>query len=181
MSGFTNQFSLQQSILSELIALIKSGRYTSKLGVPNATVLIGHSFGSVLSHGIATTTPDAVDAIILTGYSNNATLLEVPIIISAWQPRMANLARKEWVTLDAGYVTWVDLFSNINTSVLPYFINQHLLSLTFYLLGSSKFQAIHYRRLNTPNTTNSRLALLKHSPLHPPYSPVRRSREQCWL
>lgn len=124
MSGFTNQFSLQQSILSELIALIKAGKYTSKLGIPKSTVLIGHSFGSVLSHGIATATPNAVDAIILTGYSNNATLLEVPIIISAWQPRMANLARKVWSTLDAGYVTWVDLFSNINTWVLPCFIQQ---------------------------------------------------------
>lgn len=115
ISGFVNQLSIQQSILSQLVALIKSGKYTGTIGVPNSTVLIGHSFGSTLTHSFAKAEPSVVDAIILTGYSNNATLVKPPVLISAWQFKIANLVRQVWSDLDAGYVTWVDIYSNVNT------------------------------------------------------------------
>ncbi|CAG8954711.1 hypothetical protein HYFRA_00004634 [Hymenoscyphus fraxineus] len=115
VSGYINQLSIQESILAQLAALVKSGAYTGTLGVPKSTVLIGHSFGSTITHAVAKSKPGAADAIILTGYSNNATLVKTPVLISAWQLKIANLFREAWSQLDTGYVTWVDLYSNVNT------------------------------------------------------------------
>jgi pimeloyl-ACP methyl ester carboxylesterase len=48
-----------------------------------SVVLMGHSFGSGLSHGLATKAPEAADAIMLTAYLPVDTYWSVPIIISA--------------------------------------------------------------------------------------------------
>lgn len=112
ISGFVNQIGIQLEILKKLVSYIKAGSYTGDLGVPKSTVLMGHSFGSILSHGLATTTPDAVDAIILTAYAVDPKYLNVPIIISAWQLKIASLAGKVYEGLDKAYVVWDDLKSN---------------------------------------------------------------------
>lgn len=44
-------------------------------------VAIGHSYGSAQSHGLATMHPDAVDAVVLTGFSTNGQ--GVPLFLSA--------------------------------------------------------------------------------------------------
>ena len=115
MSGFENQFSLQLDILTQITSLVRSGSYTGSVGVPKSIVLLGHSFGSILSHGLATIAPKAIDGVILTGYSTNASVWNVPVVFSAWQPRMASLASKTWADFDAGHVTWPDLFANLIT------------------------------------------------------------------
>ncbi|MCJ1451432.1 hypothetical protein MMC28_001769 [Mycoblastus sanguinarius] len=114
ISGFTNQFSIQPSILIELAGLLKAGKYTGNIGVPRAVTLIGHSFGSILTHGVAVYAPQAVDEIVLTGYGLNFSTIDLPLVLQGWNVRIAETASAE---VDAGYLTWVDLYANINMLV----------------------------------------------------------------
>lgn len=84
---------------------IKAGKFFS---APKNLVLVGHSFGSVVSNSLLATNPSIVDGAVLIGigYSVPST----PINFEAWQPRLARLASPErWRQLDGGYVTWVDI------------------------------------------------------------------------
>jgi pimeloyl-ACP methyl ester carboxylesterase len=77
-------------------------------------VLVGHSFGSVVSNALIAAAPAIVDGVVLTGIGyavpSNAVNFE------AWQPRLARLQSPgRWRQLDGGYVTWVDIFANVNT------------------------------------------------------------------
>ena len=173
-------------MLQQLIGFINEGKCTGKIGVPSSTVLVGHSFGSILSHGIAKVAPHTVDAIILTGYLPVATYLNVEIIAASWQPRIANLeGQGRWHDYDTGYVTWVDLFSNVDTYV---FISVHrtlppALSLalrpnyqpTVIISDSSKAQAMHKMRLYMPRRTSSLSASPKPSQAHLHSSQTRPS------
>lgn len=67
VSGYVAQASNQISILQELATAVKSGKYTSSFGKPESLVLVGHSFGSVISAAAITATPALADGLILTG------------------------------------------------------------------------------------------------------------------
>lgn len=69
ISGYVNQASIQTAILQELVAYIHKGKYTGELGIPKALVLVGHSFGSVISAAALTATPEIADGLVLTGRS----------------------------------------------------------------------------------------------------------------
>ncbi|KAK2813287.1 hypothetical protein FQN50_000601 [Emmonsiellopsis sp. PD_5] len=113
LSGFVNQAAIQIPILRELTTLLKSGKYTGNTGKPKSLVLVGHSFGSFLSNALVATDPDAADGVILTGYgftSNGAVTME------AFNPRIAaQQDPKKFGELDAGYITWSDVYSNVNS------------------------------------------------------------------
>ncbi|MCJ1393959.1 hypothetical protein MMC18_006836 [Xylographa bjoerkii] len=118
ISGWINQFSNQNAILTELATLIKAGKYTGPIGTPNSVALIGHSFGSVLSHGVAAFAPNTIDALILTGYNLNGTAVNLPLVVQAWAPQIASteaVFTGQDAELDNGYISWPDVYANINT------------------------------------------------------------------
>jgi pimeloyl-ACP methyl ester carboxylesterase len=113
VSGYVAQVSIQEAILEQLVTRIRSGAFGEK---PKHVVLLGHSFGSVISNDVLVKNPGLVDAAILTGIgyenpSNTETFL-------MWQPKLARLqSPARWGQLDGGYITWVDVFANIATYV----------------------------------------------------------------
>ncbi|KFY47811.1 hypothetical protein V496_10433 [Pseudogymnoascus sp. VKM F-4515 (FW-2607)] len=114
VSGYTNQANIQVAILAELASAIRLGRLTGSMGKPTAIVLVGHSFGSFISNALISAQPTVADAVILTGISYAGGTPGV--VASAFQPRIAaSQSPHKWRHLDNGYVTWVDVFANINT------------------------------------------------------------------
>jgi alpha-beta hydrolase superfamily lysophospholipase len=96
--------------LQQLVIHIRAGKFSS---TPRKVVLVGHSFGSVVSNALLAATPNLVDGAILTGIGydipSSAPALE------SLQPRLARLQSSVWNKLDSGYATWVDIFANVNT------------------------------------------------------------------
>lgn len=79
-------------------------------------VLVGHSFGNVLSNAILATSPSLVDGAVLTGIGYD--ILDTSLAFKAWQPRLASVqSPARWRRLDGGYITWVDIYANVNTYV----------------------------------------------------------------
>ncbi|MCJ1400308.1 hypothetical protein MMC11_003513 [Xylographa trunciseda] len=118
ISGWVNQVSNQNAILTELATLIRAGKYTGSIGTPQSIALIGHSFGSVISHGVAAFAPNTIDALILTGYNLNDTALNLPLVLQAWAPKIAStetVFTGQDAQLDNGYISWPDVYANINT------------------------------------------------------------------
>lgn len=110
VSGYVNQVSIQVAILEQLVGQIRAGKFSSK---PKSVVLVGHSFGSVISNAVLATNPGLVDGAVLTsiGYE----IPDTAVAFSSWQPRLARQQSPgRWRQLDGGYVTWVDIFSNAN-------------------------------------------------------------------
>ncbi|KAH6663738.1 Alpha/Beta hydrolase protein [Halenospora varia] len=112
VSGYVNQASIQVSILDQVARAVKAGKYTGLLGKPKSLVLVGHSFGSIISCAAVTASPDLADGLILTGFSFNGT--NGAGFLEAFQPRIASDVDPKWRPLDNGYLTAVDIFSNIN-------------------------------------------------------------------
>ncbi|PGH13763.1 hypothetical protein AJ79_03462 [Helicocarpus griseus UAMH5409] len=115
ISGFMNQAPIQINILGQLSAALKTGRYTGDYGLPKSVVLLGHSFGSFLSNALLALEPESADGAILTGLAYNS-LSNVQI--EAFNLRIAaeqkEAMMREWKDLDAGYVTWDDIYGNVN-------------------------------------------------------------------
>ena len=131
VSGYSAQLSQQLEITTELARSLKAGRFCGAIGKAEKVALIGHSFGSVISHGVAAYTPELVDAIILTGYNLNFTGVNFGLAFEGWNPRIASTLDKEFsgknLELDTGYMSWVDLYANINTYAFLMFSPSSLL------------------------------------------------------
>lgn len=67
ISGYLNQAVIQIEVLKNITAALKEGKYTGNIGVPEKLVLVGHSFGSVISSAIVADDPTVADGLILTG------------------------------------------------------------------------------------------------------------------
>lgn len=67
MSGYVNQASIQIAILEELATSVKAGKYTGGFGTPKSLVLVGHTFGSVISAALVTADPSIAEGLVLTG------------------------------------------------------------------------------------------------------------------
>lgn len=88
---------MQACILDELIPLVRSSKFSSS---PSKIVLLGHSFGSVVSNAVLSSHPEMVDAAILTGIAYNASST---IPNQTKQLRLAKLREPaKWRNLD-GY------------------------------------------------------------------------------
>lgn len=110
MSGYVNQVSIQVAIIEQLVGQIRAGIFSTK---PKNVVLVGHSFGSVISNAVLKGSPDLVDGAVLTGIGYK--ILDSAVSFEAWQPRLASKQSPgRWRQLDGGYVTWVDIFANVN-------------------------------------------------------------------
>jgi pimeloyl-ACP methyl ester carboxylesterase len=69
VSGYQNQLSIQVEIAKQLAHIVRSGKYPGSIGKPKSLVLVGHSFGSSISAGVAVAEPDLIDGVIMTGMS----------------------------------------------------------------------------------------------------------------
>jgi len=110
VSGYVAQVSIQLAILQALVPQVRAGKFSAK---PKNVVLLGHSFGSTVSNALLRATPDLVDGAVLTGIG-----YEIPstsVSFEAFQPKLARLQSQKFKQLDGGYVTWVDVFANVNT------------------------------------------------------------------
>ncbi|KAF7555103.1 hypothetical protein G7Z17_g2455 [Cylindrodendrum hubeiense] len=116
VSGFTNQLRVQKAILVELAKLVKSGKFTGSFGKPDKLVVMGFSFGSFITHFAVAENPTIADAAVLTGISYNTSAINANGLVRSFVPRIASLQNPRlFGTLDPGYLTWVDVFSQINT------------------------------------------------------------------
>jgi pimeloyl-ACP methyl ester carboxylesterase len=94
-----------------LTDIIRGGKFSA---AAKKIVLVGHSFGSVVSNKLLAGNPDLVDGAVLTGIGY--AVPDTFVVFEAWQPRLARLQSPGWWRqLDGGYITWVDIFANINT------------------------------------------------------------------
>lgn len=78
-------------------------------------MLVGHSLGSAISNAAIAIHPELIDAAIITGgsyYGANSA-----VSLAAKELRLANKARPEWADLDGGWITWVDVYANIEGCV----------------------------------------------------------------
>ncbi|KAI9688211.1 MAG: hypothetical protein M1822_001717 [Bathelium mastoideum] len=110
------QTSQQVAILAQLAQLLRTGQYTGSLGTPSNLILVGHSYGSFISHAVvaassnSTTKHPLADGLILTGFSYNVT----PGIFTAFDLRLASTQRPaEWGHLNSGHLTWADVSANV--------------------------------------------------------------------
>ncbi|KAH6896501.1 Alpha/Beta hydrolase protein [Thelonectria olida] len=116
ISGFTNQLRIQKAILVELSKIVKSGKYNGSFGKPDKLAVMGFSFGSFITHFAVAENPSIADAAILTAINYNTTGLNVNGLVRSFVPRIASLQNpRKYGVLDPGYLTWVDVFAQINT------------------------------------------------------------------
>ena len=115
VSGFNIQLNTQTPILVSLAQSLKQGRYSLPNYLkPKKIILLGHSFGSFVSHAALALNPTIADAAILTGYNviglnpGNVVLGVVPRVASIQDP--ANFS-----SYDVGYLTDVDVYASINS------------------------------------------------------------------
>ncbi|TAQ84008.1 hypothetical protein B7494_g7666 [Chlorociboria aeruginascens] len=124
VSGYISQVSVQVAALEQLVLALRAG----KIGTtPRNVILIGHSFGSVVSNGLLTLNPNIIDGAVLTGIGYEAP--SIAVTYEALQPRLARLASpSKWGGLDSGYLTWIDIFSNINVFFSAPFYDPHVVA-----------------------------------------------------
>jgi pimeloyl-ACP methyl ester carboxylesterase len=116
VSGYFNQASIQAEIMAGLVELLRNGEYTSQVGKAESVVLVGHSFGSFTSANVLTKYPSHVDAAILTGIAYSNVPWGLKILLEAFAPRIATqLYPSCYSGLDAGYLTFADIFAHVNT------------------------------------------------------------------
>lgn len=76
-------------------------------------MLVGHSFGSIISNSLLISNPSLVDGAVLTGIGY--AVPDSAVSFEGWNPRLARLQEPgRFRQLDGGYVTWVDIFANVN-------------------------------------------------------------------
>lgn len=107
---------MQSEILKELTKIVKSGQYTTSIGKPEKLAVMGFSFGSYITHAAIGSSPDIADAVILTAIGLNSSGINANGLVRSFVPRIANQQDGEkFGSFDNGYLTWVDVFSQINT------------------------------------------------------------------
>ncbi|KAK0643896.1 Alpha/Beta hydrolase protein [Cercophora newfieldiana] len=116
VSGYVAQLANQVAIATELTRLVKSGLYVADSGRPDAVVLVGHSFGSLVTLTTAAESPELVEGVVLTGFSLNSTYQNHNGFVEAVGLRVAAEQDPEkWGHLDTGYLTPVDLYANVGS------------------------------------------------------------------
>jgi pimeloyl-ACP methyl ester carboxylesterase len=105
------QAQVELAILVSLTKLLKAGKISPKIPKPAKVVHVGHSYGSLLSNGVAAGTPDLTDGVVMTGFSHNTTWnrwFEISTsfhLVSENQPaRFGNAS--------SGHLTWADKYAN---------------------------------------------------------------------
>jgi hypothetical protein len=121
-SGYTTELGTAVAVIQQLSAIVRSGKVTGSIGVPEKLALMGFSFASYATHTAIAAAPGIANAVILTGIGFNATGLNGNGLLRSFVPRIANLRRPKrgdrgtvqrsrwlWLVWDAdlsGYLTW---------------------------------------------------------------------------
>jgi pimeloyl-ACP methyl ester carboxylesterase len=113
VSGYVNNGNVQVAILEQLVNYIRGGKLsTAYIPVkPQKVILVGHSYGSVLSNALLAANPDIADGAVLTGwnYAFNA-----PFVLASVQLRIANqLYPAQYKGYDTGALCFMDLYAAI--------------------------------------------------------------------
>ena len=83
------QISYEIAEFAAIAGMLRAGSFA---GIPafSTVVGVGHSYGSNLLVGLASTTPDILNATVLTGFTNNAT--SGPLGLAGFDSTLANVA-----------------------------------------------------------------------------------------
>lgn len=109
ISGYQVQGPVQVALLEQLVMAIRSGKISTP---PSKVVLVGHSLGSIISNAVLNSNPNLVDGAILTGIAYYGVSGQVATEVK--QLRLASVANPaKWGDRDSGFLTWVDIYSNI--------------------------------------------------------------------
>lgn len=101
---------MELSLLESITKLVRAGKF-GKTPTPKKVVHTGHSWGSLLSNGVATFTPGLSDGIVLTGYSNLAQYMAM-FVISTTYHIAAYTVPERFHGYSTGYLTWGDEYYN---------------------------------------------------------------------
>ncbi|KAK3358291.1 Alpha/Beta hydrolase protein [Lasiosphaeria ovina] len=117
VSGYVAQLSNQVAILAELTKLVKAGQFVGGTGKPPAVVLLGHSFGSIISITALANDLSIADGIVLTGALQlEQYVFERAGIRRGGAIRIASIqSPAKWRQLDTGYLTNADVLTNVAT------------------------------------------------------------------
>ena len=110
------QINTHRDIVYYINNLAKAGTLPGQTTPFRRTVLVGHSFGSIISNLLVATYPNATDGIVLTGYSANGTWL--PMTISGFNAKIANAQVPSRFNTTArrlpnSYFVWSDIYNNL--------------------------------------------------------------------
>ncbi|QDS75304.1 hypothetical protein FKW77_001367 [Venturia effusa] len=107
----TVQTVIELAILTEITSLLRNGNVSKRIPIPKKIVHVGQSYGSSITNALAATSPEISDAIVLTGYSLNATYEPWFLRASAFHLASENQPER-FSGLSSGYLTWGDKFTN---------------------------------------------------------------------
>jgi hypothetical protein len=112
VSGYDGaQASTHLAILKQLSVLLRSGQYTGSVGKPSKLAHVGHSFGSFLTQGLITQSPELSDGALFTGLAWDPS--SQPPALESMGLRIANTQSEgRWVGLDNQYLTSGDIAGN---------------------------------------------------------------------
>jgi pimeloyl-ACP methyl ester carboxylesterase len=95
---------LQQAIVHKIITMLRAG-HLSFAPAAAKVIFVGHSLGSVTGNGIATNHPEDVDALVLTGYTNDLIPAIVGLLTTVLTPAQLQNSTK-FGTLAPGYLAF---------------------------------------------------------------------------
>ena len=105
------QAQVELAVLTQLTALLKSGKLSDSIPVPAKVVHVGHSYGSQLSVALAATAPQLTDGIVLTGFSTNYTWMQWFAISTIFHVAAENQPER-FGNRSFGSLTWGDKYGN---------------------------------------------------------------------
>ncbi|BFZ57360.1 hypothetical protein PYCC9005_004412 [Savitreella phatthalungensis] len=112
-------------VVRSVVQAASNGSLVGQTRSYNRTVLVGHSYGSIISNGFVNRYPSLVSGIVLTGFSANATWVPQtfagfnPKIAAQNQPSRFNTSTRR---LPSSYLVWSDIYNNqLDFFHYPYF------------------------------------------------------------
>jgi len=111
------------AILTEVISMLKAGKIGGKTF--NKIAGIGHSYGSVQVQTITQTVPDALDTVILTGFSTNTSFVPIYLTSTAYETATMVAPERFPDSLENGYLITATPYTNqLNFAFWPYYTNE---------------------------------------------------------
>lgn len=99
----TDQVSLHAAVANQIAVQLKQGQIIRRRLFENV-IYVGHSLGSIIGVELAATYPEAVDALMLTGYAKYATESESPVLLKTGLLPAKEVLPARFGSLDDGYL-----------------------------------------------------------------------------
>ncbi|KAF2835443.1 alpha/beta-hydrolase [Patellaria atrata CBS 101060] len=115
ISGFSNQLANQVELLAALCKGFRSGGLIPGFGSFKQIVLVGHSYGSSSTQGVAQKYPDIIDGLVLTGIAYYPPPDAGKITLEAFAPRIAKTVDPQFSDRDNGYLAFRDIHAHAQT------------------------------------------------------------------